>query len=92
MKLLIKENFPNFLNKFFIYFMNITEKESADFTAKILLIGDSAVGKSSIISKYLDEPFNAETPSTLGNKIIYPIFEEKKVYNITLKMSLLVIR
>jgi len=46
--------------------MNIDKVEHADYSAKILLIGDSAVGKSSIISRYMDEPFGEEAQTTLG--------------------------
>lgn len=41
-------------------------KKNNYFSAKILLIGDSKVGKSSIISMYVDNKFNESQPSTFG--------------------------
>jgi len=37
-----------------------------DNTAKILLIGDSRVGKSSVLSKYIDDKFYPNTMTTIG--------------------------
>ena len=37
-----------------------------DNTAKILIIGDSKVGKSCILSKYIDDKFYPNTMTTIG--------------------------
>ena len=39
--------------------------------AKMIIIGDSTVGKSSIIWKYISEDFKLNMPSTIGNIITY---------------------
>jgi Ras-related protein Rab-11A len=36
---------------------------------KLILVGDSGVGKSNLISQFVDGVFNAETPSTCGVEI-----------------------
>jgi small GTP-binding protein len=44
-----------------------TEEEAV--LLKLILIGDSGVGKSNLISQFVDGIFNAETPSTCGVEI-----------------------
>jgi len=38
----------------------------SDVTLKIVLVGDSGVGKSNIISKYTKDEFNFESKTTIG--------------------------
>lgn len=45
--------------------MNKQEKEH-DHLYKIVLIGDSAVGKSNILSRFTKNEFNAESKTTIG--------------------------
>lgn len=35
-------------------------------TAKIIIVGDSGVGKSNILMRYTDDAFNFKTTSTIG--------------------------
>ena len=42
------------------------EKTSYDLIFKIVLIGDSSVGKTNIFSKYLNDEFDPESKSTVG--------------------------
>ena len=46
--------------------MNTKKKEETDITLKIVLVGDSGVGKSNIISKYTKNEFNYESKTTIG--------------------------
>lgn len=46
--------------------MNNKKKEDSDITLKIVLVGDSGVGKSNIISKYTKNEFNFESKTTIG--------------------------
>ena len=45
--------------------MNNNNKTS-DFHYKIVLMGDSGVGKSNIISKFTKNEFNLESKTTIG--------------------------
>lgn len=40
--------------------------KSADFSYKIVLLGDSGVGKSNIISRFTKNEFNLESKTTIG--------------------------
>ena len=40
--------------------------EQADYTFKILLIGESGVGKTAILERYCDNVFNESLLSTVG--------------------------
>jgi GTPase SAR1 family protein len=44
---------------------NRSEKEH-DYLYKVVLIGDSAVGKSNILSRFTKGEFNAESKTTIG--------------------------
>ena len=46
------------------------------FSAKILLVGDSKTGKSSILSRYVDNKYDDSQPSTFGIS-----FKTKKITN-----------
>ena len=45
---------------------NSKKKEESDVTLKVVLVGDSGVGKSNIISKYTKNEFNYESKTTIG--------------------------
>ncbi len=45
--------------------MEDTEKEY-DYLFKIILIGDSGVGKTNILSRFIDNQFNLESKPTIG--------------------------
>ena len=42
------------------------EKEEYDYLFKILLIGDSGVGKSSILLRFTEDEFEEDFPCTIG--------------------------
>ena len=42
------------------------KKDESDYQLKIVLVGDSGVGKSNIISKFTKNEFNFESKTTLG--------------------------
>jgi small GTP-binding protein len=46
--------------------MTTKKKEDSDFQLKIVLVGDSGVGKSNIISKFTKNEFNLESKTTIG--------------------------
>jgi Ras-related protein Rab-18 len=41
--------------------------EVALTTLKVLIIGESGVGKSSLMLRFVDDTFDAENPATIGN-------------------------
>jgi len=45
---------------------DITQGSSYDFIFKIALIGDSGIGKTSILIRFVDDSFKNETSSTIG--------------------------
>lgn len=49
---------------------NFPSSSSFDITARIILIGDSGVGKSSIILRYIQDSFKEKSPCTAGLLII----------------------
>lgn len=46
--------------------MTTKKKDDSDFQLKIVLVGDSGVGKSNIISKFTKNEFNFESKTTIG--------------------------
>jgi Ras-related protein Rab-1A len=46
--------------------MDMDDEKEYDYLFKILLIGDAAVGKSSILLKYTEGVFNTNYMSTIG--------------------------
>lgn len=46
--------------------MGTKRKEDSDFQLKLVLVGDSGVGKSNIISKFTKNEFNLESKTTIG--------------------------
>ena len=41
-------------------------KEKFDYQFKIIMIGDTGVGKSCLLNRYLENKFNASTKHTVG--------------------------
>ena len=46
--------------------MNMQGSLAPITTLKILVIGESAVGKSSLLLRFVDDKFDAEQPATIG--------------------------
>jgi small GTP-binding protein len=46
--------------------MNTRMDEEYDFLFKIVLIGDSGVGKSNLLSRFTKNEFNLESKATIG--------------------------
>jgi len=46
--------------------MNDMETESYDFIFKIVLLGDSGVGKSQLVNRFTKNEFNADSKATIG--------------------------
>ncbi len=44
------------------------ETKNYDFLFKFLLVGEENVGKSEILNRYINDNFNEEYLSTIGNK------------------------
>lgn len=51
---------------------DLTSKMRYDYLVKIKMVGDSAVGKSSIVMRFCDDSFTDNTMPTIGNNIIWP--------------------
>lgn len=47
-------------------------------TFKILLIGDSGCGKSSLLMRFTDDTFDEDQSATIGNIICEDVFNIKK--------------
>ena len=54
-----------------------------DFTLKLLLLGDSSVGKTSILLKFTADSFNSTFITTIGKVLIIPscIITKANLYN-----------
>ncbi len=50
--------------------METSIKPKADYPAKVLLIGDSKVGKSCIITRFTENFFTLNTTTTVGNIVL----------------------
>ena len=61
------------------------EKDPYDFVTKVILVGESNVGKTNILSMYCNGVFNSQSKSTLGVE-----FSTKtlKVKDINLRMQI----
>jgi Ras-related protein Rab-11A len=46
--------------------MGVTADEEYDYLFKLVLIGDSGVGKSNLLSRFTRNEFNLESKSTIG--------------------------
>ena len=56
-----------------------------DYSFKIIVLGDCAVGKSNILSKYSKNIFNKSSKSTIGVELITKFFKyEDKIINISI--------
>ncbi|MHA1804541.1 MAG: Rab family GTPase [Promethearchaeota archaeon] len=63
----------------------MTVEETKEFVFKLILLGDSAVGKTSLINQYIDESFSEDYRPTLGANIIRKdVFLEKMNANVRL--------
>ena len=54
-----------------VYVFNRKFREKLDFQYKILILGDATVGKTSILLRYIDDKFDADSLSTLGVDVRY---------------------
>ena len=52
---------------------------------KIIVIGNSGVGKTSFVNKWTKSTFNDTSNSTIGSEFVYKIFENNgTIYNVQL--------
>ena len=52
---------------------------------KIIVIGNSGVGKTSFVNKWTKNTFNDSSKSTIGSEFVYKIFENHgTIYNVQL--------
>jgi len=76
-----KENKENKSNK-----DNNNDKKEEEITFKIITLGDSGVGKTSILKQYTEEIFDNNTASTLGVNYAYKKLIVNQTQNIILKL------
>ena len=50
-------------------------KKTYDLLFKLLLIGDSGVGKTCLLFRFSDDAFNTTFISTIGENPLYSLFE-----------------
>ena len=55
--------------------MKFNNNELCDYIAKIVVIGESAVGKSNILSRLSKNEFSIETKSTIGVEFVTRIID-----------------
>jgi len=65
---------------------NNNEKKEEEITFKIITLGDSGVGKTSIINQYITGKYNENTASTLGINFSFKKLFINKTQKITLKL------
>jgi len=65
---------------------NNNDKKEDEITFKIITLGDSGVGKTSIINQYIIGKYNDNTASTLGINFAYKKLIVNKTQNILLKL------
>ena len=53
----------------------MSDQESYDYLFKVVLIGDSGVGKSNLLSRFTRDEFNLESKSTIGKSVQLNCFE-----------------
>ena len=58
------------------------EKESIPIELKLILLGDSSVGKSSIFGRLSGKPFSEETIATVGLEKIVPYLMKKSSFEL----------
>lgn len=62
---------------------NSSQKE--DFNFKLVIVGDCAVGKSNLLSRYIKNEFNKETKSTIGVELSTKFFKlNNKIIKLTI--------
>ena len=57
--------------------MKINNNEICDYIAKVVVIGESCVGKTNILSRFSRNEFSIETKSTIGVEFLIKISELK---------------
>lgn len=59
----------------------MTEAQEYDVLLKVLMIGDSDVGKSSILLRFTDDLYNDEQPVTIGMYMLVICFYRPSFIN-----------
>ena len=63
----------------------MTDAKEADITLKLLLLGDTSVGKTSILTNYNENKFDKDTIGTIGVEYVYKTITYK---NMKIKLQL----
>ena len=80
-----KENSPEIDNDEIIIEENVSNFEKEYYKLKLIVLGDSGVGKTNIIHRYITDTFNTETKATIGVEFFIKTF---RVNNDIIKLEI----
>jgi len=72
--------------------MKGANSDSYDFIVKLLILGDTTVGKSALLNKFCDNVFSSSHIATIGHHLYFVFSDFVKVLISNIKMSFVTTR